>query len=34
MMSKMGKEFDYKAAVEELEAIAARVEDPQTGLTT
>lgn len=32
MMSKMGKEFDYKAAVEELEAIAARVEDPQTGI--
>lgn len=31
-MSKMGKEFDYKAAVEELEAIAARVEDPQTGI--
>lgn len=32
MMSRMGKEFDYKAAVEELEAIAARVEDPQTGI--
>ena len=32
MMSKMGKEFDYKASVEELEAIAARVEDPQTGI--
>lgn len=32
MMSKMGKEFDYKAAVEELEAIAARVEDSQTGI--
>ena len=27
----MKEEFDYKKAVEELEAIAAKVEDPQTG---
>ncbi len=26
------KEFDYAKAIEELEAIAARVEDPQTGI--
>ena len=26
------KKFDYKAAVEELESIAAKVEDPQTGI--
>jgi len=28
----MNEEFDYKKAVEELEAIAAKVEDPQTGI--
>lgn len=28
----MKEEFDYAAAVEELEAIAAKVEDPQTGI--
>lgn len=28
----MKEEFDYKKAVEELEAIAAKVEDPQTGI--
>ena len=28
----MEKEFDYTEAVEELEAIAAKVEDPQTGI--
>ena len=28
----MKEEFDYSKAVEELEAIAARVEDPQTGI--
>lgn len=28
----MKQEFDYKKAVEELEAIAAKVEDPQTGI--
>ncbi len=28
----MDEKFDYKAAVEELEAIAAKVEDPQTGV--
>lgn len=26
------KEFDYGKAVEELEAIASKVEDPQTGI--
>lgn len=26
------KEFDYTKAIEELEAIAAKVEDPQTGI--
>ena len=26
------KEFDYAKAIEELEIIAARVEDPQTGI--
>lgn len=26
------EEFDYKKAVEELESIAAKVEDPQTGI--
>ena len=26
------KEFDYTRAIEELEAIAAKVEDPQTGI--
>lgn len=26
------EKFDYKKAVEELEAIAAKVEDPQTGI--
>ena len=28
----MKEKFDYTKAVEELEAIAARVEDPQTGI--
>ncbi|MBO5498145.1 MAG: exodeoxyribonuclease VII small subunit [Bacteroidales bacterium] len=28
----MMKEFDYAKAVEELEAIASKVEDPQTGI--
>lgn len=28
----MKQEFDYKKAVEELEAIAAKVEDPQTAI--
>jgi len=28
----MKEEFDYKKAVEELEGIAAKVEDPQTGI--
>lgn len=28
----MKERFDYAKAVEELEAIAARVEDPQTGI--
>lgn len=28
----MEKEFDYRKAVEELEAMAAKVEDPQTGI--
>lgn len=28
----MKKEFDYAKAVEELEAIASKVEDPQTGI--
>ena len=28
----MKEEFDYAKAVEELEAIALRVEDPQTGI--
>lgn len=28
----MKDKFDYTKAVEELEAIAARVEDPQTGI--
>ena len=28
----MEKEFDYTKAVEELEAMAAKVEDPQTGI--
>ena len=28
----MKEEFDYAKAVEELEAIAAKVEDPQTGI--
>lgn len=28
----MKAKFDYTKAVEELEAIAARVEDPQTGI--
>ena len=26
------EQFDYKKAMEELEAIAAKVEDPQTGI--
>ena len=26
------EQFDYNAAVEELESIAARIEDPQTGI--
>ena len=26
------EQFDYKQAVEELESIAAKVEDPQTGI--
>jgi predicted nucleic acid-binding Zn-ribbon protein len=29
---EMKEEFDYKKAVEELEAIAAKVEDPSTGI--
>ncbi|MBO5311937.1 MAG: exodeoxyribonuclease VII small subunit [Bacteroidales bacterium] len=29
----MEKEFDYIKAVEELEAMAAKVEDPQTGIS-
>ena len=28
----MSEEFDYKKAVEELEAIATKVEDPNTGI--
>lgn len=28
----MEKEFDYIKAMEELEALAAKVEDPQTGI--
>lgn len=28
----MKEEFDYKKAIEELESIAAKVEDPQTGI--
>lgn len=28
----MEKEFDYKKAVEELESIAQKVEDPNTGI--
>ena len=28
----MEQKFDYTKAVEELEAIAAKVEDPQTGI--
>lgn len=28
----MSEQFDYKKAVEELEAIAAKVEDPKTGI--
>lgn len=28
----MKEEFDYMKAVEELESIAAKVEDPQTGI--
>lgn len=28
----MEEKFDYTKAIEELEAIAAKVEDPQTGL--
>ncbi|MBQ6880546.1 MAG: exodeoxyribonuclease VII small subunit [Bacteroidales bacterium] len=28
----MKEEFDYTKAVEELESIAAKVEDPQTGI--
>lgn len=28
----MEKDFDYVKAVEELEAIAAKVEDPRTGI--
>lgn len=28
----MEKEFDYTKAIEELEAIAAKVEDPSTGI--
>ncbi len=28
----MKEEFDYKKAVEELEAIAVKVEDPATGI--
>lgn len=28
----MEKEFDYTKALEELEAIAAKVEDPRTGI--
>ena len=29
----MEKEFDYTKAIEELEAMAAMVEDPQTGIS-
>lgn len=29
----MEKEFDYTKAIEELEAMAAKVEDPQTGIS-
>ena len=28
----MNEEFDYKKAIEELETIASKVEDPQTGV--
>lgn len=28
----MKEEFDYRKAIEELEEIAAKVEDPQTGI--
>ena len=28
----MEQEFDYSKAIEELEAIAAKVEDPKTGI--
>ena len=28
----MNEEFDYTKAIEELEAIAAKVEDPSTGI--
>lgn len=28
----MNEEFDYTKAIEELEAIAAKVEDPNTGI--
>lgn len=31
-MKQDKKEFDYAAAVEELESIAAKVEDPNTGI--
>lgn len=31
-MKDMKEEFDYNKAVEELEAIAAKVEDPKTAL--
>lgn len=32
MKLRMKEEFDYAKAVEELEAIAAKVEDPSTGI--
>lgn len=31
-MKNMKEEFDYAKAVEELESIAAKVEDPETGI--
>ena len=32
MLSDMEEKFDYMKAVEELEAMAAKVEDPTTGI--
>lgn len=31
-MNAMEEKFDYAKAIEELEAMAAKVEDPQTGI--